>query len=134
MLWFSLSHWRSSERLPKCSRFTTSMMSVIGFSLNYVFIKFAYIEFPLFKVCHYLHCTIRLLTIYFILYWACPLSNFIQVGEPNTPSCFRKHWECQSKAVASRGEDWTMGDILYLNLYLERCHQIAISVGGRSRS
>ena len=37
----------------------------IGLSLNYVFIKFAHIAFPLFKVSHYLHCTFRLLAIYF---------------------------------------------------------------------
>jgi hypothetical protein len=36
------------------------------------------------------------------------LSNFMQVGEPNTPSCFRKHWECQSQIIASRGKDWTI--------------------------
>lgn len=84
-------------------------MSFIGFSLNYVFIKFAHIEFPLFKVSHYLHWTFRLLAIYFFfLYWACPLSNLLQVGEPNTPSCFCKHWECQSKVIASRGKDWTI--------------------------
>ena len=69
----------------------------------------AHIEFPLFNVSHYLHCTIRLLAIYFFfLYWACPLSNLLQVGEPNTPSCFCKHWECQSQIIASRGKDWTI--------------------------
>ena len=84
-------------------------MSLIEFSLNDVFIKFAHIEIPLFKVSHYLHCTLRLLAIYFFfLYWACPLSNFMHVGEPNTPSCFRKHWECQSQVIASRGKDWTI--------------------------
>ena len=67
-------------------------MSLIGVSLKNVFIKFAHMEFPLFKVSHYLHCTLRLLDIcFFFLYWACPLSNLVQVGEPNTPSCFRKH-------------------------------------------
>ena len=85
-------------------------MSLIGVSLNNVFIKVNHIEFPLFKVSHYLHCTFRLLAIYFFfLYWACPLSNLLQVGEPNTPSCFREHWECQSQVVASRGKDWTNG-------------------------
>lgn len=39
----------------------------IEFSLNDVFIKFANIEFPLFKVRHYLHCTFRLIAIYFFL-------------------------------------------------------------------
>ena len=93
-------------------------MSLIGFSLNYVCIKVNHIEFPLFKVSHYLHCTLPLLAIYFFfLYWACPLSNFMQVGEPNTPSCFRKHWECQSKAVASRGEDWTISCRPYVRRY-----------------
>ena len=50
-------------RFPKCSRFSTSMMSLIGVSLKDVFIKFAHIEFPLFKVSHYIHCTLRLLAI-----------------------------------------------------------------------
>ena len=85
------------------------MISLIGVSLNDVFIKFAHIEFPLFKVSHYLHCTLRLPAIcFFFLYWACPLSNFMQVGEPNTTSCFCKHWECQSQVVASRDKDWTI--------------------------
>ena len=30
LLWFSLSHWRNSERFSKCSRFSTSMMSLSG--------------------------------------------------------------------------------------------------------
>ena len=93
-------------------------MSLIEFSLNDVFIKFAHIEIPLFKVCHYEHCTLLLLTIYFfILYWVCPLSNFIQVGEPNTPSCFRKHWECQSLVIASNGKDWTISCRPYVRRY-----------------
>ena len=40
-------------------------MSLIGGSLNDVFIKFAHKEFPLFKVRHYLHCTLRLPAICF---------------------------------------------------------------------
>ena len=105
-----------------CSRFITSMMSLIGFSLNYAFIKIAHIEFSLFKVSHYLHCTLRLLVIYFFfLYWACPLSNLLQVGEPNTPSCFHKHWECQSQVIASRGEDWTNGRFIMSYLLSELC-------------
>ena len=123
-----VSQWRSSERFPKYSRFTTSMMSLIGFSLNYVFIKFAHIEFPLFKVSHYLHCTLRLLVIYFFfLYWACPLSNFIQVGEPNTPSCFCKHWECQSQVAASRGKDWT----IYRRPFVRSTQIIFVIIGGK---
>ena len=28
---------------------------------------------------------------------ACSLSNIIPMGQPNTPCCFRKHWECPIK-------------------------------------
>ena len=110
-------------------------MSLIGFSLNYVFIKFAHIEFPLFKVSHYLHCTLRLLAIYFFfLYWACPLSNLLQVGSLIPQVAFASIGSANPRSLQAGAKIGQMEDLLCLISYLECAHQIAISAGGRSRS
>ena len=108
-------------------------MSLIGVSLNDVFIKFAHMEIPLFNVSHFLHYGSSLFVFSFSIGLAhCP--TLCKWGSLIPQVAFASIGSVNPGSLQAEAKIGQMEGLLHLIFNLECAHQIAISTGGRSRS